>query len=73
MNLGEKLIYIQTEIKNIVLQKFGQYGVDAHLGTLILDAVKSDLYKIALDSALAMATAPQAEECANEEETEKAS
>lgn len=59
MNLGEKLIYIQTEIKNIVLQKFGQYGVDAHLGVLILDAVKSDLYRIALDSALTLAMTPE--------------
>lgn len=73
MTIGEKLIHIQTQTKNTILQLFAQYGVDAHLGTLILDAVKSDLYKIALDSALAMATAPQAEECANEEETEKAS
>lgn len=48
MTNSEKILFIRKNITEYCIGLFDQTGVDAGLGVLIIDAVRSDVYNAAL-------------------------
>lgn len=61
MTLGEKLITIQKRLTRDIVSTFQQTGVDASLGLLILDGVRTDLMEDEFKSLLERSSLAQLE------------